>query len=238
METYKEFLDRINSFEKSEIDLGKDYFKGNPSIALKVNEDNSFRPFYGDTVVFNLDDATKQKLKRIVDRITAVAPECFCESLVSNTFHMTLHDLSNSPVLEDVASELFHNELKALKIAENITEQKIKMKSKYIFNMVNTSLVMGLYPADEEEYTKLMNLYYLFDDVKKLGYPLTPHITLGYYNVKGFSAESARKLENIVKELNANEKEIEIELDTKELFYQKFISMNDYINIFCVVGKK
>ena len=130
METYKEFLDRINSFEKSEIDLGNDYFKGNPSIALKVNEDNSFRPFYGDTVVFNLDDTTKQKLKKIVDSINKVAPECFCESLVSNTFHMTLHDLSNSPVLEDVASELFHNELKALKIAENITEQKIKMKSK------------------------------------------------------------------------------------------------------------
>ncbi len=238
METYKEFLDRINSFEKSEIDLGNDYFKGNPSIALKVNEDNSFRPFYGDTVVFNLDDATKQKLKKIVESISAVAPECFCESLVSSTFHMTLHDLSNSPVLENVASELFHNELKALKIAENITPHKIKMKSKYIFNMVNTSLVMGLYPADEEEYTKLMNLYYLFDDVKKLGYPLTPHITLGYYNVKGFSAESARKLENIVKELNANEMEFEIELDTKELFYQKFISMNDYINIFCVAGKK
>lgn len=238
METYKEFLDRINSFEKSEIDLGDDYFKGNPSIALKVNEDNSFRPFYGDTVVFNLYDATKQKLKKIVESITAVVPECFCESLVSSTFHMTLHDLSNSPMLEDVASELFHNELKALKIAENITPHKIKMKSKYIFNMVNTSLVMGLYPTDEEEYIKLMNLYYLFDDVKKLGYPLTPHITLGYYNVKGFSAESARKLENIVKELNVNEMEIEIELDTKELFYQKFISMNDYINIFCVAGKK
>ncbi len=232
METYKEFLDRINSFEKSEIDLGNGYFKGNPSIALKVNEDNSFLPFYGDTVVFNLDDATKQKLKNLVDIINAVASECFCERLVPNTFHMTLHDLSNSPVLEDVASELFHNELKAVKITENITEQKIRMRSKYIFNMVNTSLVMGLYPTDEEEYTKLMNLYYLFDDVKKLGYPLTPHITLGYYNVKGFSVESARKLENIVKELNTNEMEIEIELNTKELFYQKFVSMNEYINIF------
>lgn len=232
METYKEFLDRINSFEKSEIDLGNGYFKGNPSIALKVNENNSFRPFYGDTVVFNLDNATKQKLKRIVDSINAVASECFCERLVPNTFHMTLHDLSNSPVLEDVASELFHNELKAVKITENITEQKIRMRSKYIFNMVNTSLVMGLYPTDEEEYNKLMDLYYLFDDVKKLGYPLTPHITLGYYNVKGFSVESARKLENIVKELNTNEMEIEIELNTKELFYQKFVSMNEYINIF------
>lgn len=238
MENYKEFLVRINSFEKSEIKLGDEYFKGNPSITLKVNKDNSFRPFYGDTVVFNLDDDTKEKLEKIVDSIIAVVPECFCQRLVPNTFHMTLHDLSNSPVLEDVSTELFHNELQVLKIAEKIAEQKIRMKSKYIFNMVNTSLVMGLYPTDEDEYNKLMNLYYLFDDVKRLGYPLTPHITLGYYNVHGFSTESARKLENIVKELNVTEMEIEIELDTKELFYQKFVSMNDYINIFSMAGKK
>ena len=76
------------------------------------------------------------------------------------------------------------------------------------------------------------------DDVKKLGYPLTPHITLGYYNVNGFSVTSARKLEAIVKELNTTESEIQIELDTKELFYQKFVSMNEYINIFSLVKKR
>ncbi len=238
METYNQFLDRINSFEKSEIYWGDDYFKGNASIALKVDKNNGFQPFYGDTVVFNLDDITKKRLARIVDSIYAIAPECFCERLVSNTFHMTLHDLSNSPVLENIAVELFENELKAVKKAEKIEKQKIKMKSKYIFNMVNTSLVMGLYPVNEEEYNKLMNLYYLFDDVKKLGYPLTPHITLGYYNVNGFSVQSARKLENIVKELNTKEMEIEIELDTTELFYQKFLSMNEYINIFSLASIK
>lgn len=76
---------------------------------------------------------------------------------------------------------------------------------------------MGLYPVNEEEYNKLMELYYLFEDVKKLDYPLTPHITLAYYNINGFDMEAARKLERIVQELNANE--IEIELDTKDLFY-------------------
>ena len=228
METYNEFLDRIHSFEKKEIYLGDDYFRGNASIAQKVDKDNSFKSFYGDTIVFNLDDTTKEKLAEIVDSIYDVASECFCERLVSNTFHMTLHDLSNSPVLENIAVELFENELKAVKKAENIAVQKIKMRSKYVFNMVNTSLVLGLYPVNEEEYNKLMELYYLFDDVKKVVYPLTPHITLGYYNINGFSVESARKLENIVQELNANV--MEIELDTKELFYQKFVSMNEYIN--------
>lgn len=231
METYKEFLDRINSFEKKEMYLGDDYFKGNPSISKKVDKNNSYQPFYGDTVVFNLDDTTKGKIAGLVDRIRAVAPECFCEALVSDTFHMTLHDLSNSPVLENVAVEVFENELKAIEKAEKIAVQKIRMKSKYIFNMVNTSLVLGLYPADEEEYNRLMELYYLFDDVKKLDYPLTPHITLGYYNINGFDTTSARRLEDIVQELNTAEMQIELELDTKQLFYQKFVSMNDYINV-------
>lgn len=65
METYKEFLDRINSFEKSEIDLGDKYFKGSGSIDLKVDENNGFKPFFGDTVVFNLDDNTKKHQQRL-----------------------------------------------------------------------------------------------------------------------------------------------------------------------------
>ena len=54
METYQQFLDRINSFEKKELNLGDGDFIGNPSIAKKVDADNSFRKFYGDTVVFDL----------------------------------------------------------------------------------------------------------------------------------------------------------------------------------------
>lgn len=229
MESYEIFLDRINSFEKREVCFGNDYFIGNPSISQKVDKNNTFQTFYGDTIVFNLDDTTKKKLSAIVDELYSVAPECFCERLVSNTFHMTLHDLSNSPVLEQIATEVFENELNVIKKSKQIQTRKIKMRSKYIFNMVNTSLVLGLYPINEEEYMKLMELYYLFDEVKHLDYPFTPHITLAYYCIDGFDIKSARRLENIVRELNTND--MEIELDVSELYYQKFLSMNEYINI-------
>ena len=95
--------------------------------------------------------------------------------------------------------------------------------------MVDTSLVLGLYPADEGEYCRLMNLYSLFDTIKKLSYPFTPHITLAYYNVDGFDLQAARSLEDAVNMLNKNE--IEIELNVNHLYYQKFKSMNDYIDI-------
>ena len=60
METYQEFLDRINSFEKKEINFGNKYFKGNPSISQKVDKDNTYRRFYGDTIVFALDNIVKK----------------------------------------------------------------------------------------------------------------------------------------------------------------------------------
>lgn len=232
MESYKEFLSRINSFEKQELWLGNEYFTINPSVHQKVNDNNSFKTFYGDTVVFNLTDSEKEILASYVEQIYAAAPECFCEKLVSHTYHMTLHDLSNSPNLQDIATDMFYNELHVLEKRNIVKPGKIKMKSKYIFNMVNTSLVLGLYPADENEYQKLMELYFLFDEVKQLSYPLTPHITLAYYNPHGFNTESARKLEQIVNKLNLTP--LEFELDTRNLYYQKFRNMNDYINIFCL----
>lgn len=208
------------------------FFCANPSLAKKVDANNTFKAFYGDTIVFELDNATKDKLTEFVEKIYASASECFCERLIPRTYHMTLHDLSNAPVLEAVSTEIFANELKVLELKKKVDVCKIKMKTKCIFNMVNISLVMGLYPVDEQEYEKLMKLYFLFDEVKTLSYPLTPHITLGYYNVNGFLTEPAAKLQKIVRELN--EHELEIELDVRSLYYQKFRSMNDYINIFLI----
>lgn len=232
METYPEFLVRIDSFEQKELHYGNSYFKGNPSIAKKVDRDNSFGDFYGDTIVFALDDAVKKVLSEYVDLLYQSVPECFCERLAPHTFHMTLHDLSNSPSLRDVAEEMFDNELKVIEKAEEIQKYgtaPIRMKSKYIFNMVDTSLVLGLYPADEDEYRRLMNLYSVFDAVRKSAYPFTPHITLAYYNINGFDLQIARRLEDVVNQLNNNE--MDINLNMHYLYYQKFKSMNDYIDI-------
>ena len=229
MEAYESFMSRIESFETREMNIWGNNFESNPSLMKKVDEDNKFCAFYGDTIVFNLNEKTKEILSQMVDELYKKVPECFCERLVSDTFHMTLHDLSNSPNLEEIASEVFENELKVIEMAQQVRTGTIKMKSKCIFNMVNTSLVLGLYPINEEEYLKLMELYKLFNGVKWLNYPLTPHITLAYYNRYGFDMELWRKLAGIVWEMNGQE--LEIELEVKELFYQKFVSMNEYINV-------
>lgn len=232
MESYIEFLNRINSFETSKMSLYCDNFVPNSSVALKVNENNSFSSFYGDTVVFDLDDREKNILTEYIRIIYREAAECFCEQLSPSTLHLTLHDLSNSPILEDIAGSMKLNEQKLLSVLSKnkIPKQTIRMRSKAVFNMVNTSLVAGFYPTDETEYNKLMKLYETADEVRSLSYPLTPHITLAYYNRNGFDNSAVKKLEKTVSNLNGAS--FEIVLDTDKLVYQKFSSMNNYENVF------
>ncbi|MCM1253400.1 MAG: hypothetical protein NC321_11315 [Clostridium sp.] len=224
MESYQKFLDRIYSFEKKEIHYENKSFKGNPSILQKIGAENKFKNFYGDTIIFTLDDRIKEKLAGYVDLLYHSAPICFCEKLVPDTFHMTLHDLSNSPSLPDIAEELFKNELNVIEKLSEIQKYEkanIKMKSSYIFNMVDTSLVLGFYPADENSYDSLMALYSVFEDIKLLNYPLTPHITLAYYNINGFDIQACKILEDTVNSLNQDIKGWEIELSIHKFILSK-----------------
>lgn len=228
METYQEFINRISAFELPELLLGDGAFVSSRSVAGKVNDDNFFRSFCGDTIIFDLSEQEKIQIHNMTEQLYSEVPECFSERLGKDTLHMTLHDLSNSPELSDVAFKMQENEKKLQEIlsAEPVEPQKIKMKSMAVFNMVNTALVIGLCPENEQEYKRLMNLYQIGDRIVKLPYPFTPHITLAYYNKFGFPEISKRKLENVVNRLNKSP--VYVTLDTERLCYKHFSSMNLY----------
>ena len=230
MEKYNKFLSRIGEFQLPDMDLGKSYFKGKPSLTYKIDDENQLKDFFGDTVVFELDEETKTIIGGIIDEIYEVARLCFAERLHNATLHMTLHDLSNSPRCEDVEEEMARNLEEIKKCKSRFGKRVIKMRTNVIFNMVNTSLVLGLVPADEEEHIKLMELYDIFDGILEAKYPLTPHITLAYFTPSGFGDEAKARLEAAVNEINLDS-QFEIILDTKKLHYQHFFSMNDYRNI-------
>lgn len=238
MESYQEFLNRIMCFEKRELSLGESDFSPSRSVLQKVDDLNRLCPFYGDTVVFDLPKEVKAKIGKLVIQLYLHVPECFSEMLSVDTFHMTLHDLSNSPRLSDIAIELYQHQDKLKKIMEELPriDDTIRMRTNFIINMVNTSLVLALCPINETEYGKLISYYSVIDQVKTLPYPFTPHITLAYYNKFGFGKESARKLAEFVEKLNANS--FEFTLDTKDLYYQKFYSMNSFQNILAIGGFK
>ena len=232
MEKYNDFLSRI-SYQQAELQIGEGYFIPDGRVYEKVNPNNTFKQFYGDTVVFDLDSRTKAKISKIIDALYEVVPECFCEKLDKGTIHMTLHDLSASDNLESISLEVFNNEIKLLQVLKGnpVKPQTIKMKTNFIINMVSTSLVLALVPADEEEWNKLQELYDMVNKVKICPYPyLTPHITLAYFNHNGFDKNFTQRLKTIVAELN--KQSFDITLNTNKLYYQKFVSMNDYISVF------
>ena len=232
MESYQDFLKRIE-YQKSEFDVENTYFKPNERVYEKVRDDNHFKDFYGDTVVFDLDEETKKRVFGIIEKLYFVAPECFSECLNEITIHMTMHDLSASGNINSVATQIFENEINLLNVLKEnpIKPMTIKMRTNYAINMLHTSLVLALCPADENEWNKLQNIYDLINKVKVCPYPyLTPHITLAYYNYNGFDIGSVNKLKEVVNVLN--KQSFEITLNTEKLVYQKFISMNDYISIF------
>lgn len=234
MESYMDFLARINSFEKPELGIDSACFMPSNSVLQKVNEKNQFNDFYGDTVVFDLDEDVKKKISSIISRLYAEVPECFAERLSQHTLHMTLHDLSNASCESQVESEMLENEkkLKSVLARHPVLPETIHMKTNYIINMVNTSIVLTLYPADEVEYNKLISLYHLIDEVKKLPYPLTPHITLAYYSHFGFGKEAIMNLKEVVREMNNSS--FDILLSSRKLNYQHFTSMNMYKTVFCL----
>lgn len=232
MEKYTDFLNRI-SYQQAELQIGKGFFMPDKRVDEKVNPDNTFKPFYGDTTVFELDNHTKSEISGIIDVLYTQTQECFCQKIDKNTLHMTLHDLSASGNLQNISSEVFHNEIKLLQLLRNHPQQSqtIKMKTNFIINMVSTSLVLTLVPENEIEWNKLQTLYDLVNEVKLCPYPyLTPHITLAYFNHGGFDEISAQKLCNAVYELNR--KSFDITLYTNKLYYQKFVNMNHYVSVF------
>lgn len=235
MESFEQFKNRIFSFEKKELSLEIEDFSLMPKLSEKVSEDGSFKSFYGDTTVFDLDIKTKKKINGFVEKLYDGNLPFLAERIKESTFHITLHDLSNSVSLGAVAEECFLNEINLKKLLTGKrVNKKIKFRTTVVFNMVNTSLVLGVVPKTEKDYLSLMELYSVVDKVKVLPYNLTPHITLAYYKPIKTDKSEIEKLKLLVSEFNQND--FDITVSTGNLYYQKFESMNDYISVFSFGG--
>lgn len=238
MELYGDFFERINKFEKPELDIGESYFHPHAELGAKCCPDGSFRRFYGDTVVFELKHKAREKFGELIDELYEKAPECFSERIDKDTIHMTLHDLSASDDIGEVSPEVFMNEVKILEVLKDdpVKDFTIRMKTNSVINMVSKSLVMALVPCDEEEWNKLQELYELINKVKVCPYPfLTPHVTLAYFNTNGFDEKSVKKLKKTVEKMNGSS--FDVILHTDRLYYQHFYSMNSYRNIFPLISE-
>ncbi|MCR1950456.1 hypothetical protein NSA50_05170 [Clostridium sp. DSM 100503] len=230
MESFIEFKNRIYSFEKISILDNLQELVVNSGVADKVNFDGSIKDFYGDTVVFELSENEKKLISMLQDILYSNCNKYLSERLPIATLHMTLHDLNNNSNYKVIEDTIIKNRNKMNNIfhrLSNINQQEaIKMKKSYVFNLVNTSIVLGLEPIDDDNYNRLIYLYNKFEEVKKLDYPLTPHITLAYFRNKDIDYVGIEILKRTIEEMNKYKLEINLEL--KNLSYKYFYSMIEY----------
>lgn len=200
-------------------------FTTNPGLNRKVDWDGTLLPFIGNTVVFLLDGGTKEALGRLQQELYAAAPEMLAQPLSPDTFHATLHDLWNgtpdSPDGEAAMAAAAEKAMPILKLCREISP--IAMRATWTFNMVNTSIVLGLEPADEVSWRRLDAMYCAMDTVCPLGYALTPHITLAYYRPGIYDVQIVSRLKKALRLV-----ELETVLNPQNLVLQNFCSMNHY----------
>ena len=103
------------------------------------------------------------------------------------------------------------------------------MPTTKMMNMVGSSVVMVLEAADEESHNQLMALYEAFEEVKPLNRPLTPHITLGYFQPGVYGWEGAQNLQKFFDWTGENP--FEVVLYMENLVHQEFRNMNDYYEV-------
>lgn len=200
-------------------------FATNPNLRKKVDEEGNLLPFLGNTVVFLLDDETKESLRQLQESLYQAAPEMLAQPLQKSTFHMTLHDLANGmpdqPGLQDYMN--YTRERTSQILPGWKDAPPLRMKATWLFNMVNTSIVLGLAPADGESWRRLDEMYMTLESVVNLGYALTPHITMAYFRPGTYSPALVQRLSAVLRNVD-----LDITLRLEDLVLQNFTDMNHY----------
>lgn len=204
-------------------------FVTNPNLLKKVDDQRHFRRFIGNTVVFLLDEATKAKIASLRDELYDVAELMLAKPLDTTTFHMTLHDLVNGPAGEQGIAERMETVTATVQalIRQFRKQPPLKMRTTWMFNMVNTSIVLGLKPADADSDTRLDSMYQALEQILPLGYALTPHITLAYFQPGSYTAQEAARISHALRAVD-----MEISLRPEDLVLQNFSDMNHYETMF------
>ena len=199
----------------------------------KVDFEGRMRPFRGNTVVFELGEDVQMLMRKIQGLLKEECGSMMAEELDISSCHLTLHDLKNEYNSEDVLSEISETRKEALRkiVYWKIFEfPGIRLRATRVFNMMNTSVVLGFEPVDDEYCRMLMSLYEEFHDVVPLDYELTPHVTIGYYKPGSYGKEEIDKLAEVFASVN-RDLDLEISLSWKQLAYQEFSDMNHYYKL-------
>ena len=212
-------------------------FATHVDLRRKVNQDGSYAPFLGSTVVFRPEERCVHAVERLQKCLTRDLTDTgmLAQPLGPETIHMTLHDLlSPDNAGGDGYEQLVEDSLaRAAEMGRDIRHQfpkgQIRMKTDRIVNMVSKSLVLMLRPVEETDYELLMDLYWRFDEIVPLSYPLTPHITLAYFRPGLLDGDRLGMAVNRAQQLLDDGQRFAF--STSQLTAQRFLDMRTYADV-------
>lgn len=229
-ETFAHFRARTEGFLHTSLPAGGT-LATNPQCSAKVDAEGRLLPYGGCTVVYTLPEEARRQIEKIRAALYERYAPVLAQPLGAETFHITLHDLVSgvpSPRLEEEVRRVCHPALEETARIRAETAP-VRMVSTALFNMVNTSMVLGFAPADEESCARLMDFYQRFQRVVALPYPLTPHVTVAYFKPGRYGPEQVARLQSAV-DFAAAQPSIFLELSGERVEYQRFSSMGHYWN--------
>lgn len=228
LETLLQFRARTQGFSRDSLPVDGD-FATSEGLRDKVGGQGEMIPFEGNTTVFLLNPDARDRIWRIQKRLYEECGDMLAVPLIPESFHMTLHDLKSGKTGTIPAEEILTSGKDAQEILGAIRSKEIKsiaMRMTWVFNMVNTSVVVGFEPAGEEECRRLMGMYEELQKAVCLPYPLTPHVTAAYYKPGNYDRKTVEKLSETFRILSRDR--FELELHMENLVYQEFSDMNHY----------
>ena len=228
METLHEFDERTGSFQTDSVPY-EPVFALPPSLEEKVApRSGSLRPFHGNTVAYFLDDRVRDLVGSIASSLHARFGESLSLPLPVEMAHVTLHDLHASPDRDQVRPLVEASSARASALVARARGiGPIRTVATTVFNMMNTSAVIGVRAVDEEEHRKLLTARGLFAEVVPSG-PSTPHITLAYYRPAMPVPLPPDEFRDALAQLTGRVAGVSVALAPERLHALRFDSMGDY----------
>ncbi len=216
-------LNSLDHYVHKSLDHVKGPFTHHMDLEYKVSYLGNFLPYWGNTVVFDLDEKTIEHLKSVQNDLYSAAGHMLATRLEPDTLHMTLRGLTEGTGPFPSSHERMERMRSgaASLIRQWRGQKPLQMRGTWIFNMNHTSLVLGLVPNNHDTYVRLMQMHGELDKLVGVKTDFCPHITLAYYKPGKYV-----KIDALRKVLRADP--IIVELPMENLKLKNFRNMNHY----------
>lgn len=163
-ESLAELVSRVSAFERRSVPEESRF--GHPrALSEKVDPGSGrLREFFGSTVIAALSQRDCPWIGALRDDLHRRMGHALAEPLHLSTMHPTICDLRSSVDVAEVSGAVFQT----LDAVEGLVAQAkgtgaIRWKAHAVFNLMNTSVALGLVPATEEDHERMVRLRRLFE---------------------------------------------------------------------------